>query len=64
VGEGAMIEGSILFEGAPIGKETIVRNSIVDPGAIVERNCVVRGFSVLGKNGSWRKETCWIVGLE
>src|SRR5215211_6158279 len=36
VGEGAMVEGSI------------VRNSIIGAGAVVERNCVVRGLSVLG----------------
>src|SRR5215212_7302140 len=49
VGEGAMIEGSILFEGAQVGEGTIVRNSIVGPGAIIRRNCVVRGLSVLGE---------------
>jgi mannose-1-phosphate guanylyltransferase len=48
VGEGAMVEGSILFEGAQVGEGTIVRNSIVGPGAVVDRNCVVRGLSVLG----------------
>jgi mannose-1-phosphate guanylyltransferase len=48
VGEGAIVEGSILFEGAQVGEGTIVRNSIVGPGAVVHRNCVVRGLSVLG----------------
>jgi len=48
VGEGAMVEGSILFEGAQIGEGTIVRNSIVGPGAVVHQNCVIRGCSVLG----------------
>src|SRR5918994_197312 len=45
VGEGAMVEGSILLAGARVGEEAIVRNSIVGPGAVVERNCVVRGLS-------------------
>jgi mannose-1-phosphate guanylyltransferase len=49
VGEGAMIEGSILFDGAQIGEDTIVRNSIVGPGAVIQANCVVRGLSVLGE---------------
>jgi mannose-1-phosphate guanylyltransferase len=48
VGEGAMVEGSILFEGAQVGEGTIVRNSIVGPGAVIHRDCVVRGLSVLG----------------
>ncbi len=48
VGEGATVEGSILFEGARVGEGTIIRNSIVGPGAVVHRNCVVRGLSVLG----------------
>lgn len=48
VGEGAMVEGSILFGGAWVGEGTIVRNSIVGPGAVIHRDCVVRGLSVLG----------------
>jgi mannose-1-phosphate guanylyltransferase len=48
VGEGAMVEGSILFNGAQVGEGTIIRNSIVGPGAVVHSNCVVRGLSVLG----------------
>jgi mannose-1-phosphate guanylyltransferase len=48
VGEGAMVEGSILFEGVQIGEGTIVRNSIVGPGAIIHQNCVIRGCTVLG----------------
>jgi mannose-1-phosphate guanylyltransferase len=48
VGEGAMVEGSILFDGAEVGDGAIVRNSIVGPGAIVDRDCVVRGLSVIG----------------
>jgi mannose-1-phosphate guanylyltransferase len=48
VGEGAMVEGSILFDGAQVREGAMVRNSIVGPGAVVQRNCVVRGLSVLG----------------
>jgi mannose-1-phosphate guanylyltransferase len=48
VGEGAMVEGSILFDGAQVGEGTIVRNSIVGPGAVIHQNCVIRGLSVLG----------------
>ena len=48
VGEGAMVEGSILFDGAQVGEGSIVRNSIVGPGAVIHQNCVIRGLSVLG----------------
>jgi mannose-1-phosphate guanylyltransferase len=48
VREGAMVEGSILFEGAQVGERSIVRNSIVGPGAVIHRDCIVRGLSVLG----------------
>jgi mannose-1-phosphate guanylyltransferase len=48
VGEGAMVEGSILLEEAQVGEGAIIRNSIVGPGAMVHRDCVVRGLSVLG----------------
>lgn len=48
IGEGAVIEGSILFDGVRVGEGTVIRNSIVGPGATVHRDCIVRGFSVLG----------------
>jgi len=48
VREGAIVEGSILFEGAQVGEGTIIRNSIVGPRAIIHRDCVIRGLSVLG----------------
>ena len=48
VAEEAMVEGSILFDGAQIGAGAMIRNSIVCPGAGVQSNCVVRGLSVLG----------------
>ena len=48
VGEGAMVEGSILFDGARVAEGAIVRHSIIGPGAVVEANCVIRGLSVLG----------------
>ena len=48
IGEGAMVEGSILFDGVQVGEGAIIRNSIVGPGAIVHQDCVIRGLSVLG----------------
>jgi mannose-1-phosphate guanylyltransferase len=48
VREGALVEGSILFEGAWIDDGVVVRNSIVGPEAEVHRDCIIRGFSVLG----------------
>jgi mannose-1-phosphate guanylyltransferase len=47
--EGATVEGSILFDRVRVGEGTIVRNSIVGPGAVVCGDCVVRGLSVLGE---------------
>ncbi len=43
-----MVEGSILLGGAQVGKGTIVRNSVVGPRAIIHRDCIIRGLSVLG----------------
>lgn len=48
VGEDAIVEGSILFDGVRVEEGTIVRNSIVGPGTTIHRGCVVRGQSVLG----------------
>jgi mannose-1-phosphate guanylyltransferase len=48
VGEGAVVEGSILFDGVRVEEGTVVRNSIVGPGAVVQQNSIVRGISVLG----------------
>lgn len=48
VGEGAMVEGSVLFEGARVGEGTVVRNSIVGPGATIRAGSIVRGLCVLG----------------
>jgi mannose-1-phosphate guanylyltransferase len=48
VGEGAIVEGSVLFEGAQVGEGAIVRNSILGPGATVRSGSIVRGHCVLG----------------
>ncbi len=48
IGEGAHVEGSILFEGVRVGEGTVVRNSIIGPGAAIHGGCIVRGLSVLG----------------
>ncbi len=48
VGEGATVEGSILFEGAQAGERAVVRDSIVGPGAVVRSDCDVLSLSVLG----------------
>ena len=48
VGEGALIEGSILCEGVHVEKGAIVRNSIVGPRAVICKDAIVSDFSVLG----------------
>jgi mannose-1-phosphate guanylyltransferase len=48
VGEGAVVEGSILLEGAEIEAGAIVRGSIIGMGARVGQDAIVRGLSVLG----------------
>ncbi len=48
IGEGATVQGSILFEGVQVGDGTLVRSAIVGPGVVIGSNCVVRGVSVLG----------------
>lgn len=48
IGEGAVVEGSVLFDGARIEAGAVVRGSIVGPGARVGENAIVRGLSMLG----------------
>ena len=48
VGEGAVVEGSILLEGAEVEAGAVVRGSIIGPRARVGTNAIVRGLSVLG----------------
>src|SRR5919112_496377 len=48
IGEGAVVEGSILFDGAEVEAEAVVRGSIIGPGARVGQEAIVRGLSVLG----------------
>jgi mannose-1-phosphate guanylyltransferase len=48
VGEGAVVDGSILLEGAEIEAGAVVRGSIIGKGARVGQDAIVRGLSVLG----------------
>jgi mannose-1-phosphate guanylyltransferase len=48
VGEGAVVEGSILLDGAEVEAGTLVRGSIIGKGARVGQGAIVRGLSVLG----------------
>jgi mannose-1-phosphate guanylyltransferase len=48
IGEGAVVEGSILFDGAEVQAHAVVRGSIIGPGARVGQEAIVRGLSVLG----------------
>ena len=48
IGEGAVVEGSILFDGAEVEPGAVVRGSIIGPGARVGEDAIVRGLSVLG----------------
>jgi mannose-1-phosphate guanylyltransferase len=48
VGEGAVVEGSILLDGAEVEAGAVVRGSIIGPRARVGNAAIVRGLSVLG----------------
>ncbi len=48
VGANAVVEGSILFDGAEVESRAVVRGSIIGPGARVGQDAIVRGLSVLG----------------
>ena len=48
VGERAVVEGSILLDGAEVEAGAVVRGSILGPGARVGQDAIVRGLSVLG----------------
>jgi len=48
VREGAVVEGSILLDGAEIESGAVVRGSIIGKGARVGQSAIVRGLSVLG----------------
>ncbi|MDP8972509.1 MAG: NDP-sugar synthase [Actinomycetota bacterium] len=48
IGQGAVVEGSILFDGAEVEAEAVVRGSIIGPDARVGQEAIVRGLSVLG----------------
>ena len=48
IGENAVVEGSILFDGAEVEPGAVVRGSIIGPGARVGQDAIVRGLSVLG----------------
>jgi mannose-1-phosphate guanylyltransferase len=48
VGEGAVVEGSILLDGAEVEAGAVVRGSIIGKGARVGQNAIVRGLAVLG----------------
>src|ERR687894_27115 len=48
VGEGAVVEGSILLEGAEVETGAVVRGSLVGKRASIGQNAIVRGLSVLG----------------
>ena len=48
IGEGAVVEGSILFDGAEVEADAVVRGSIIGPQARVGQEAIVRGLSVLG----------------
>jgi mannose-1-phosphate guanylyltransferase len=48
VGDGAVVEGSILLDGAEVEAGAVVRGSIIGPRARVGNNAIVRGLSVLG----------------
>lgn len=48
IGDGAVVEGSVLLDGVEVEAGAVVRGSIVGPRARVGQNAIVRGLSVLG----------------
>jgi mannose-1-phosphate guanylyltransferase len=48
IGEGAVVEGSILFDGAEVEADAVVRGSIIGPNARIGQEAIVRGLSILG----------------
>ncbi len=48
VGEGAMVEGSIVCDGAEIEPGAVVRGSVIGPRARIGQGAIIRGLSVLG----------------
>ncbi|HLL41433.1 MAG TPA: NDP-sugar synthase [Rubrobacteraceae bacterium] len=48
IGEGALVEGSILLDGAEVEQGAVVRGSILGPRARVGQDAIIRGLSVLG----------------
>ena len=48
IGEGALVEGSILLDGAEIEPGAVVRGSVIGPRARLGQEAIVRGLSVLG----------------
>jgi mannose-1-phosphate guanylyltransferase len=48
IGYGAVVEGSILLDGAEVEAGAVIRGSILGPGARVGQDAIVRGLSVLG----------------
>jgi len=48
IGCGAVVEGSILLDGAEVEAGAVVRGSILGPHARVGQDAIVRGLSVLG----------------
>jgi mannose-1-phosphate guanylyltransferase len=49
VGEDAMIERSVVLDGASIGARTTVRDAIIGPGVAVGEDCVIEGDTVIGE---------------
>ncbi len=48
IGEGAHIEGSVLFDGASVGAHSVISGAILGPGASVGDRCHVETGVVLG----------------
>ncbi|QIN83190.1 NTP transferase domain-containing protein [Rubrobacter tropicus] len=48
IGRGAVVEGSILLDGARVDAGAVIRGSIIGRDARVGRGAIVRGLSVLG----------------
>jgi mannose-1-phosphate guanylyltransferase len=49
IGEGTVVEGAVVMQGAEIGAHCVIRGCIIGPGARVGDHCHVDGLVVLGE---------------
>lgn len=48
IGEGSIIEGSVLFENVHVGRQTRIKNSVIDGYSIIKNKVKIDDYSVIG----------------